>query len=309
MQDIASILNTQLFAGRNGQEDAGEVINNLLDIDNTIKRSFSFSMVTGSDDPADRPRLDDHYVIMFSIPELVEALKSGKPYPEMTDLEFMFQFPTMFPNPQPQQIRTRPTGYNTYTFPLLSSNNTLRTLHPNHVCFGDNESLVINLNWTTATGVQQEFPFSFPLVIGPDMLIGVQSGGATGMQNSTRSPMRQSDDARPSNNAYILRAFVVHIGSSRNFGHYIAYVRRAGQWYCVDDNRVQEVTSILNPRTGTPYFDPESGLLSTNDNDRRVTILFYELYQTGLTEGFYRFVGGTRQWTAGNRATRADLTR
>ena len=42
--------------------------------------------------------------------------------------------------------------------------------------------------------------------------------------------------------AYELVAFISHIGSSANGGHYVAYINKGGQWTCYNDSSVTPVT-------------------------------------------------------------------
>lgn len=43
-----------------------------------------------------------------------------------------------------------------------------------------------------------------------------------------------------SKTSYELIAVAVHMGQSISSGHYIAYVKRNGSWYCCNDSNVSE---------------------------------------------------------------------
>lgn len=67
---------------------------------------------------------------------------------------------------------------------------------------------------------------------------------------NVRSPEEGAPDAR-----YELKGCVCHIGEDINSGHYIAYTKINGKWYCFDDGLVLE-SSQFNPET-----DPDVYLL------------------------------------------------
>ena len=54
-------------------------------------------------------------------------------------------------------------------------------------------------------------------------------------------------------NKYELSGIVLHLGTTVNSGHYIAYIKRDGYWFICNDTNVQSVKSLPDP-SGEAYL-------------------------------------------------------
>ncbi len=258
-----------LFANEVFQEPAGnmqdstEVLTRIISMASEIMPEFTkvmdFGMVKRNDADEDHS-VTKSALMLLSIPEYATKRKN-KPH-NITDLDYMLR--TMFPEKQFNDV----TKETVLLFPLLKASRWkryFRTKGHRVFAFGTNCLIGITFNWMEGLGQEASLssPVSFPYMLGPDTMIG---------NDDSHDPV-SINPAANSHNMYVIRSFIVHKSM-----HYVAYVRRRDRWYRLSDGDCKEVE-----------VDLPSGQLAQEDRDgsSRVTAVFYEGYQTGLTEGFY----------------------
>lgn len=58
-------------------------------------------------------------------------------------------------------------------------------------------------------------------------------------QQSASSPAQSNKNYRDGDGKYRLKAFISHMGSSAQVGHYVCHILKDGQWIIFNDNKVQ----------------------------------------------------------------------
>lgn len=86
------------------------------------------------------------------------------------------------------------------------------------------------------------------------------------------------DECPDADAEYALSAVVVHMGAYINHGHYVALVKSAGRWLCVDDEVVHGVTESQVQstfgHTQEPVIRPDGHVASSGHMDHGYILLY-----------------------------------
>lgn len=195
-------------------------------------------------------------------------------HPEMTDIEFALL------NAYPDRGELV-EGVTCYTFPMLFGSR-FNALFPMYRSFGNTRLMMFTLNWTRWDRANQVQTYVEPSELaGAPLTIPLMLGHRTRLQvdvSAEHEPTRieECEMSSPGKHRdYVLRAFIVN-----QPGHYVSYVRNYGRWWRASDSSIRDITSEL---------DLANGKLALNDRQiGRVSGLYYEMYQSNCTEGYYR---------------------